>query len=440
MERPTKQRLPDTPTPSVSAEVTPHESPDLQPTCDFEPDVEAIRMVAVLDQYLDDLKAGRAISHAELIAANPDLAQQLEACLAGIDFLGPSAIAVDPPKQLGDFLIEREVGRGGMGTVFQATQISLGRQVALKVLRFGSASNANAIDRFRRESETVASLHHTNIVPIYSVGSEHGVNYYAMQFIQGQSLDLVLKAAESPFDSNQVVQWGLQAAEALAYAHQRGVIHRDVKPSNLILDDDEGRIWLTDFGLAKQLDDVTLSMTGALLGTPRYMSPEQADATRRKVDHRTDLYSLGATLYELLSGQPVFHADTPHEVLHKILSDDPERLRKHQPAVPRDLETIVMKCLSKDPAERYSTANELVQDLRAFLDNRPIREAIESFGPRGQIGQTTKTQRCTHIGYHRGDDGRCRNKLYQLVRLHTIPNRPSQLANRHAALDRRAVG
>jgi len=206
-----------------------------------------------------------------------------------------------PQLQLGDFRLMREVGRGGMGAVFEAEQVSLGRRIALKILRFGPVSDADAIERFRREAETVAKLHHTNIVPIYSVGNQQGVNYYAMQFIEGQSLDRVLQssiatAGATGLDPRTVAGWGLQAAEALSHAHARQVIHRDVKPSNLILDND-GRIWLTDFGLAKRLDEVTLSLTGALLGTPRYMSPEQADVTRRRVDHRTDLYSLGATLY-----------------------------------------------------------------------------------------------------------------------------------------------
>ena len=147
--------------------------------------------------------------------------------------------------------------------------------------------------------------------------------------------------------------WGLQAAEALTHAHQREVIHRDVKPSNLLLDHGK-RIWLTDFGLAKRLDDVTLSLTGALLGTPRYMSPEQAEATVKSVDHRTDIYSLGATLYELVTGQPVFAADTPHAVISKIIHNEPQSPRHVRPDLPRDLETILLKCLSKEAVQRLS--------------------------------------------------------------------------------------
>jgi serine/threonine protein kinase len=220
--------------------------------------------------------------------AHPQLASQLEACLAGADFIHHTVNRDDlAERRLGDFLIGRELGRGGMGAVYQAQQISLGRQVALKVLRFGGVADTEAVDRFRREAETVANLHHTNIVPIFSIGSEGGVNYYAMQYIAGRSLDRVLSESDEPLDPHTVAEWGLQAADALAHAHQRDVIHRDVKPSNLLLDD-EGRIWLTDFGLAKRLDDVKLSMTGALLGTPQYMSPEQAEASLRVVDHRTN--------------------------------------------------------------------------------------------------------------------------------------------------------
>src|SRR5690606_17134738 len=170
----------------------------------------------------------------------------------------------------------------------------------------------------------------------------------------------------------QVAEWGLQAAEALAHAHQRGVIHRDVKPSNLLLDRD-GRIWLTDFGLAKRHDDVTLSMVGVVLGTPRYMSPEQASAAQHPIDHRTDIYSLGATLYELLTGEPLFTGASPHTVISQILTLEPRPPRQIRASIPRDLETILLKCLAKDPGKRYHSANELADDLRAFLEERSIR-------------------------------------------------------------------
>ncbi len=329
-------------------------------------------VVRILDEYLAAQKAGRAPSREQLMAQYPELAPQLEACLAGLEFIQQATDVESPAQVLGDFRIVREVGRGGMGAVFEAEQISLGRRVALKILRFGGVSDAQAIERFRREAETVAKLHHTNIVPIFAVGSERGVNYYAMQFIEGQSLAQLLADRPQSITPRQVSEWGLQAAEALAHAHQRGVVHRDVKPSNLLLDP-EGRLWLTDFGLARRDDDVTLSMTGVLLGTPRYMSPEQANASTRRVDHRSDLFSLGATLYELLAQRPAFSGSSPHEVIDQILHRDPTPIRQVRPDVPRDLETIVLKCLAKDPTARYASAAELAQDLRAFLDGRPIR-------------------------------------------------------------------
>jgi predicted Ser/Thr protein kinase len=336
------------------------------------PEEVASQLIGILDEYVERLKAGTAPSRAQLIAAHPELARQLEACLAGLEFIhGTARTAAAQPVALGDFRILREVGRGGMGAVYEAEQASLGRRVALKVLRFGAVSEPEAITRFQREAETVARLHHTNIVPIFSVGSEHGVNFYAMQFIEGRSLAQVLADRAGPLDSDQVAEWGLQAAEALEHAHRRGVIHRDVKPSNLLLDND-GRIWLTDFGLAKRLDDATLSMTGALLGTPRYMSPEQASSGERRIDHRTDLFSLGATLYELATGRPVFDGDSPHRVIGCILNDEVTAPRSVRPDLSRDLETILLKCLNKDPGQRYRTARELADDLRALTEGRPI--------------------------------------------------------------------
>lgn len=353
------------------------------PTVDFGNEELADQMVHILDHYLAELKAGRKPDRAALLAKHPHLANQLAACLAGLEFIqgvestnkanaGRTTGNLAPQRLLGDFRILNEVGRGGMGVVYEAEQMSLGRRVALKVLRFGGVSDPEALDRFKREAETVAGLHHTNIVPIFAVGSDQGVNFFAMQFIQGRSLSEVLSGSNEPLDAMQVMQWGLQAAEALTHAHERNVIHRDVKPSNLLLDQ-EGRIWLTDFGLARRLDDVTMSRTGAMLGTPRYMSPEQASASRQQVDRRTDVYSLGATLYELLAGQPVFQGDTAHRVIQQILSSEPTPLRRLRPKLPRDLETVVMKCLNKNSEDRYHSARALADDLRACIDQRPIR-------------------------------------------------------------------
>ncbi len=293
----------------------------------------ATELVRVLDQYMADLKSGMAPDRIKLLADHPALAAQLEPCLAGIEFICQAARPASSPAQLGDFRILRELGRGGMGVVYEAEQLSLRRRVALKVLRFGAVADKDAVERFRREAETVAHLHHTNIVPIFAVGSEQGVSYYAMQYIEGGSLaDAIAEKsaaqrhnqATTPESYREIARWGLEAAEALAHAHQRGVIHRDVKPSNLLLDKD-GRVWLSDFGLARRMDEITMTVSGMLMGTPRYIDPEQANAVKRPVDHRTDIYSLGATLYELITGQPVFASDTPDGVISQILTAEPVR-------------------------------------------------------------------------------------------------------------------
>ncbi len=345
-------------------------------TADYRSGVAGEELVRILDQYLADLEAGRAPSREKLLAEHPGLASQLEPCLSGIEFIHRAARpAADAPSRLGDFEIVGEVGRGGMGVVYEARQLSLKRKVALKVLRFAGVADRDAMERFQREAETVAQLHHTNIVPIFAIGEQQGVFYYAMQFIEGRSLAAVLEQSQraaAPLNLVEAARWALQAAEALAYAHQRGVIHRDVKPSNLILDP-AGQVWLTDFGLAKRMDDVELSMTGALLGTPRYMSPEQASAAKQPVDQRTDIYSLGATLYELATGKPLFEADSPHGIISQILTAEPPSPRSQRASLPRDLETIILKCLAKEPQQRYATAQALADDLRAFCDGRAIK-------------------------------------------------------------------
>lgn len=329
-------------------------------------------LVRVMEECLIRLEAGEPLDAAAVTAAHPELASQIEACLASLQWIHRAVQPEGVPQRLADFRIVREIGRGGMGVVYEAEQVSLRRPVALKVLRWGGVADPEALLRFQREAQTVAALHHTNIVPIFAVGAEDNVHYYAMQLIAGRSLRDLLLDAPDPIPDRTVAGWGLQAAEALAHAHERNVVHRDVKPSNLILGTD-GRIWLTDFGLAKRLDDVTLSLCGALLGTPRYMSPEQASAMTHPVDHRTDIYSLGATLYELVTRRPVFESELPHVVISQILTMEPRPPRAWSPGLSRDLETIILKCLSKDAGQRYATARELADDLRAVTEGRSIR-------------------------------------------------------------------
>jgi WD40 repeat protein/serine/threonine protein kinase len=375
----------------------------------------------LLEEFADRLEAGEAPDVEAFAAAHPEQAEQLRRVLPTmlvLADLGRSASAggAAPPSAgggseptpgvLGDFRIVREVGRGGMGVVYEAEQVSLGRRVALKVLPFAATMDPRHLQRFHNEARAAAGLHHTNIVPVYGVGCERGVHYYAMQFIDGRTLaDVIAQpqgvpsadvptTAETPAAASaptvppaaqatsaaprdaayfrQVAEWGVQAAEALDCAHQMGVVHRDVKPANLLVDA-AGRLWVTDFGLAQVQSDTRLTMTGDLVGTLRYMSPEQALAKRVVIDHRTDIYSLGATLYELLTLQPAFTGSDRQELLRQIAFEEPRRLRRINKAVPAELEVIVLKATEKNPADRYATAKDLADDLRRWREDRPIK-------------------------------------------------------------------
>jgi tetratricopeptide (TPR) repeat protein/serine/threonine protein kinase len=388
----------------------------------------------VLFAYLKAAEAGAKPDRREWLARYPELADGLQSFFDdqdGIDGLAAPLRAavcgesspVGPLAEssvLGDFRILRVVGRGGMGVVYEAEQLSLKRRVALKVLPVAGALDPRQLQRFHNEAQAAACLHHTNIVPVFGVGQERGVHYYAMQFIDGQTLAEVIRqlrqlsgrgtaapdpagAATAPYPVptgdagpaavaptqpvaavtteggrlgrqffRSVAQWGVQAAEALDHAHQLGVVHRDVKPANLLLDA-RGQLWVTDFGLARIQSEASLTVTGDLVGTLRYMSPEQALAKRVVIDHRTDVYSLGATLYELLTLRPPFPGTDRQELLRQIAFDEPLPPRRLDRAVPAELETIVLKALEKSPADRYATAQELADDLRRFLEDRPIR-------------------------------------------------------------------
>jgi serine/threonine protein kinase/Flp pilus assembly protein TadD len=414
------------------------------------PRVEDERLVQAMHEYLAALEAGQKPDRAAFLARHPEIAHELADCLDGLDFVRAAGThgvdnregggdapgtthqtplttheSAEPP--LGDYRIVREIGQGGMGVVYEAVQLSLNRRVALKVLPFAAALDSRQLQRFKNEAHAAAQLHHTNIVPVYGVGSDRGIHYYAMQFIDGQTLAQVieqLKQSESLVRSplsvakkrgreseevpatdhgprttdhvqvkalstnsirdreffRTVANLGTQGAEALEHAHQAGVIHRDIKPANLLIEHSplapnpaSLRLWITDFGLAHCQTQAGLTMTGDLVGTLRYMSPEQALAKRVLVDHRTDVYSLGATLYEALTLEPVFAGADRQELLRQIAFEEPRPPHRLNPAIPRELETIVLKALEKNPAERYATAQEMADDLTRFLKDQPIR-------------------------------------------------------------------
>jgi serine/threonine protein kinase/WD40 repeat protein len=454
----TEYIAPQTPAPRPGAPDAPLPSPD-------DP-----RVVLALEQYSAALKAGQRPDRNEFLARYPEIATALSDCLEALEFVqaaapllqgdaggqtsAASAASEDfyPGGPLGDYRIVREIGRGGMGVVYEAVQISLIRRVALKVLPFAATLDAKHLQRFKNESLAAAQLHHQNIVPVYGVGCERGVHYYAMQFIDGQTLaamiaglrrlagldrtDLAVSttavgplisalasgrwqppqegsggsqppSAHTPLrpDSKRVgtsgrphaaaapaatahlpkdrstvtspaffrtaANLGVQAALALEHAHQVGVVHRDVKPANLLVDG-RGNLWITDFGLAHCQSQAGLTVTGDLLGTLRYMSPEQALAQRIGIDHRTDIYSLGATLYELLTLEPLFGGSDRQALLRQIAFEEPKPPRRWNKRVPAELETIVLKALEKAPDDRYATASALADDLGRFLKDESI--------------------------------------------------------------------
>ncbi|MFO1063505.1 MAG: protein kinase [Pirellulales bacterium] len=264
-------------------------------------------------------------------------------------------------ETLGDFRIIREIGRGGMGIIYEAEQVSLKRRVALKVLGPGIADTPRQLERFRRESEAVARLHHTNIVPVFGVGEDDGVHYYAMQLIRGKPL-----SESREYSLPEIAKLGMQAAGALAYAHSHGVLHRDIKPSNLLLDE-EGNLWVTDFGLAKLTDVGELTQTGDIMGTLKYMAPEQLDG---RADERTDVYALGLTLYELTTGKPAF--DVSKSLINRIRNHQFPSPRSVNKQIPIDLETIILKATAHDAISRYASAAAMADDLRRFSEDRPI--------------------------------------------------------------------
>ncbi|MDP9003956.1 MAG: serine/threonine protein kinase, partial [Verrucomicrobiota bacterium] len=282
----------------------------------------------------------------------------------------PSAPAPKVGRPIfGGYQVEGELGRGGMGVVFRARQKGLNRLVALKMLtgRYGP----DELARFKAEAETAASLHHTNIVQIYEVGEDDGAPFFSMEYIESGSLADRLRARVMP--AREGAQVLISVARALHFAHQNGVVHRDMKPANVLLDP-EGVPKVTDFGIAKRLSgDSSLTQSGAVIGTPTYMAPEQAQGTSRDVGAAADVYSLGAILYEILAGRPPFLPEDSETALTvRVITEDPVSPAWHRPGTPRDLETICLKCLEKQPRDRYSSAAAFAEDLRRYLDDESI--------------------------------------------------------------------
>jgi serine/threonine protein kinase len=449
---------------------------DSQSALEKTPTGQASAKYEILDRLADDfaerLRRGETPSIKEYIDRHPELAADINELLPALVEIahaekGRRETGPEPaqaPQQLGDYRLLREIGRGGMGVVYEAEQISLTRRVALKVLA-SAVKDGKALERFRREARAAACLHHTNIVPVFEVGQANDLCFYAMQFIQGQGLDQVVRelrrrrkdgaaagkpaagegsahahqaitiaerlltgrfdvptpdgcAADAPTGpqpapiangtpslpaarpaaparrassdlstlSNlqyyrRIAGLGIQLADALAYAHKQGIVHRDIKPSNLLLDM-RSILWVTDFGLARAEGNAGLTAPGEIVGTVRYMAPERF---KGEGDARSDIYGAGATLYELLTLEPMFAEPDRAALMSRILVSEPRRPRQVDARIPHDLETIVLKATAKDTAGRYASADDLAGDLRRFLDGQPLKARRTSLVERGRM-------------------------------------------------------
>ncbi|MBC8875522.1 MAG: serine/threonine protein kinase [Planctomycetes bacterium] len=385
------------------------------------------RVNELIAAYLEAVDAGEAPEPKEFIAAHSDIASELESFFANRDefdrmaeplqpvgpatpdaqhddvTLPPASEPTEAPtlaptetadaaigamvRYFGDYELVEEIARGGMGVVYKARQVSLNRVVALKMILAGQLASEEDVQRFHAEAEAAANLDHPGIVPIYEVGEHEGQHYFSMGFVEGSSLSA--KVADGPLPPKKAAEYAKKVAEAVAFAHEKGVIHRDLKPANVLLarsdrihadhshdrPDESGHYEpkITDFGLAKKVEgDSGLTATGQILGTPSYMPPEQAAGKLDAIGPHSDIYSLGAILYCLLAGRPPFQTANPMDTLLQVLEQEPVPPRRLNPTVPRDLETISLKCLEKDAGRRYRSARELAEDLQRFLDDEPI--------------------------------------------------------------------
>jgi tRNA A-37 threonylcarbamoyl transferase component Bud32 len=350
------------------------------------------RIDEVIAEFLVAEAAGQSPDRAAFLARYPDLADELRSFFADHDRMRIMAeplhtpVAAEAPtlgltapvapgttvRYFGDYEILEEIARGGMGIVYKARQISLNRIVALKMILAGQLASPADVQRFRAEAESAANLDHPNIVPIYEVGEHEGQHYFSMKLIEGDSLSSFSREPPANMsDQRRAVKLMAAVARAVHHAHQRGVIHRDLKPANILLDQ-RGEPHVTDFGLARRVKmESRQTTTGNIVGTPAYMAPEQARA-EKALTTAVDVYSLGAILYELLTGRPPFRADTPLDTVLQVMEKEPPSPRSLNPAADRDLETICLKCLDKDRTRRYGSAEALAEDLERWLRGESI--------------------------------------------------------------------
>jgi serine/threonine-protein kinase len=358
-------------------------------------------LALLLDELTSRARRGEAVHIEKEATARPELADELRRLWGAVmlaDALGshltqagaaldlptaappehPSWNSLPLPYRLGDYELLEEIGHGGMGVVYRARQISLGREVAVKMVLRGPLASEADLARFRAEAEAVARLDPPGIVPVYEVGETEGRAFFSMKYVSGRTLSQVL--SDGPLPPRDAARLLHEVCRAVHYAHQQGVLHRDLKPSNILIDE-EGRPHVSDFGLAKQVTDAaSLTKTGAVLGTPAYMAPEQAAGNRGQVGPASDVYSLGTILYHMLTGRPPFQAASPVDTVLLVLEQDPPPPRLLNPKADRDLEMIALHCLQKPPDLRYATAAALADDLQAYLNDESIAARSGRFG------------------------------------------------------------
>ena len=290
------------------------------------------------------------------------------------DIHDPTAISPPPRDHLGQidhFKLIEEISTGGMGIVYKAIQEDLNRVVAVKMIRTGRFANSQELERFQAEAEAAANLRHPGIVAIHQVGEEDGNHFFSMDWVGGGNLESWLDGR--PMEDVEAARLLQKVTQAVAYAHSEGIIHRDLKPHNILMDAD-GNPHVSDFGIAKRLDcDSQLTVTGVVMGSPSYMSPEQATGDSANVRETSDIYSLGAILYALLTGRPPFRAATPIKTLEQVTSREPLPPKSLNPSISEDLNTICLKCLSKSPLSRYHSADALQAELNRFCEGKPIQ-------------------------------------------------------------------